>query len=124
MNVINFTTKEVTGAAKQMLVFDPSIVSNLHIHLGKGANKAASTVFRQIEAHIKRDSVIVLDLPIWLTVEVEMLLAQYDLVNEVFYFIDDVMFPSPLFANYKSLIAEKAILLKICNEQHDLTKTA
>lgn len=122
MKVINFTTNEIKGTTQKKLIFDSSIVSNLS--KGKSVNIVAGTVFRQIEAEANSDSIIVLELPIWLSVEVEMILAKYDAVKEVFYFLDNVLLPSPLLAKYKSLIAEKSILQNICNEQQDLAKTA
>ena len=119
MKVINFTTNQIKGTTQHPLVFDSSIASNML--KGISTNIVASTVFRQIEAFTNTESLIILELPLWLTVEVEMMLAQNRLVKEVFYFLDGMLIPSPLFSKYNALITEKSILQSICNEQQEVS---
>lgn len=120
MSVVNFTNRIIRGTSKQNLDYEQSMALNLTE--GKSVQIIAGDVMRQIERASSRDDVIVLALPLWLTVEVEYLLAKHKLVVQVFYHLEGTLVPSPLFEKYDSLISEKSILQNICLEIEDDNK--
>lgn len=114
MAVVNFTNRIIRGAKKHTLDIDNSMVVNLT--KGKSVKAVAATVVKQIENASKREDMIVLGLPLWLTVEVEFLLAKHKLATQVFYCLEGTLVPSPLFEKYDSLFAEKPIMENLALE--------
>lgn len=114
MAVVNFTNRIIRGAKKHTLDIDNSMVVNLT--KGKSVEAVAATVVKQIENASKREDMIVLGLPLWLTVEVEFLLAKHKLATQVFYHLEGTLVPSPLFEKYDSLFAEKPIMENLALE--------